>query len=230
MERIEKTLFNVNKFFSVRISVTLGRRNAAGERMGPFFKRGYRSKKYNDSPDLSALEINTQDFLVFSIGSFKEKTKLETFFSYPHLYKLVESLNTAKEWLYDANMFFTEETEDGNILVISAEHKSTHIRVESTSSTIFLLPDVVLDKDGQEVVGIRITYENKENQTSIQLTFEEFESLCYFIENFDLSMNCQMMLNCAILAHGSKLIEGGESVKVVRKPIIKKPIDRKREA
>ena len=160
------------------------------------------------------------------MGSYKEKTKLETYFSYPHMNKLIDSLKTARDWLYNEDIFCTEETDEGDFLVVSSAYKNEFVKVEATSSSIFLVPDVVQDKEGTEVVGIRIAYDNSE-QTSIQLTFEEFEALCYFVENFDLTLNCQMLVNCAIMAHSSKIIEGGESIKIAKKPVIRKPIDRK---
>jgi hypothetical protein len=193
LEKIEKLLYSPVKNLQMKAVVVLGSEGQGKRRLDAAYLKTYKSNKYSDYNEVNSLSLRTSDFLVFSYGA--NDVFEEVYMSYPHMEKLNKAFLAMKEALEDEELFIREQGE----IFLNADFENFAIKIPNLAGgkSIVMTPNVVKLDDETETEGV-IVYIGKEN-CYIEVTRDLFNSWAYYIENFNLSTTCQMLINFAAM-------------------------------
>jgi hypothetical protein len=225
LEKIEKVLYTPCRFLSIKNVVTLGSSTKDGKRLNPLYKKTMKSNKYSDESELETLTLKTSDFLVFSYS--RDKDFSEVYISYPHMDRLLKAFEDIQEILHDDNSF-CNHIEGGLAVEVKASKFMSKVDNLSSGKSIALLLTVVEDVELGDMAGVMMLIGKEEY--SLELNFEVFDSLVYFLKSLNLSMSSQLLINLAAMEELSCVISGKTSsqplmqpkIKPIRKPTINK--------
>jgi len=221
LEKIEKTLYIPCRGLTLKNTVIIGNANKNKEKISPIWNKSFKTQKYSNKSEVTALNIRTSDFLVFTYSN-DEKDFDEIYISYPHIEKIIKAFNEMKNILQTKDDLFIEENDE---LFVNADYENLAIKINDLTNgkSIVIVPSVIVDGT-QEWPGV-IIYLGKEDNF-IEMNFEVYFSLVYFLNNFNLQLSSQLLLNFAGIYFSNKAGTVNSNSSVVRPPE-KKVVNRK---
>jgi len=196
-EKIEKTIINIDKYLSLNLAVTFGRKGSNDKRLDAFYTNSYKSNKYNDKNKLTNYWLNSREYLVLSYKDRKEGNYQDIYMSYPHLVEFESKVNRLYEFLLEKEVY----AQSNNELYINPQHKSFAVKIENMigGKSILMKPAIINNYyTGKDEPGIAIYVGNKDNYTGF--SFEKLRSIIRFLDEFNLSVMGQMLANFAMMA------------------------------
>lgn len=196
LEKIESVLLRPCKNLSIKNVIVLGKRNFKdGRKIDSISSKTYNSNKYININKLQTINIETSDFLVFSYFNYKTKEGVEIYFSYPHLYDLMESFKYIMDTIRNEKVFIKDK--NGNVF-LNEEYEQHVIEIDELvgNKSIKIIFDVYEDEDINEEIktqeAITIFFNSSEMYSTIRL--KELKGLIYFLEKFNLLLSSQNLL------------------------------------
>ena len=196
LEKLEKIIFQGGTF-SVKNTVTLGNKNAAGNRLNPIYKRSYNSTKYNDRNTLDSIRFQVSEYIVFAVNDYERKINEEIYISYPNMQDLLNFLEDCFTVMNDPNSFPNGQP-------------NTQIVIESESfasgKKLMAVPAIWDGKNNDIRKGL-LLFLNSED-ICVKLEAGAISTLCYCMGNFNLSSESNQLIMMGML---SELGENGIS-------------------
>lgn len=209
LEKIESVLLRPCKNLSIKNVIVLGKRNFKdGRKIDSISSKTYNSNKYIDINKLQTINIETSDFLVFSYFNYKAKEGVEIYFSYPHLYDLMESFKYIMDTIRNEKVFIKDK--NGNVF-LNEEYEQYVIEIDELvgNKSIKIIFDIYEDEDINEEIktqeAITIFFNSSEMYSTIRL--KELKGLIYFLEKFNLLLSSQNLLLIAFNLNKNNLQE-----------------------
>lgn len=186
--------------FVLRIKILLGSKDGNRTRKRFVSTFEYNSNSYKDVAKLTAMSIDTRDYLVFEeyismedryVSNVKREAH-KMHFSYDNIHQLSWALNTAYGWLTTSANDIYQRSKDGELVGLSPQFMNLAVTCESTHMTMYadpilrITPTIKLDPISKDKVpGVMVLMGGKNDQVG-SLTLHEIAALIHFIDRFDL--------------------------------------------
>jgi hypothetical protein len=196
-EKIEKTIINIDRYLSLNLAVTFGRKGSNDKRLDAVYTNSYNSNKYADKSKLTNYWLNSREYLVLSYKDRNEGNYEDIYMSYPHLVEFESKINNLYSLILDEEVY----AQSNGDLYINPQYKSYSVKIENMigGKSILIKPAIVNNYyTGDDEPGIAIYVGKKENYTGFN--FKKLQSIIRFLDEFNLSVMGQMLANFALMA------------------------------
>lgn len=208
LESTESTIF---KFRSLKIKnkVVFAQTNSKNQRKDALYTNAYKSRKYSNLDIVGSLKIETSDYLIFEYYNKETNKRTEIYASYPHIKRIKNSFNELYNIIEEKrDEIYIINEDDYKECYLNDEYENVQVEINHLvgNHSIILILDIYEGEDEALEPGVTLFFNGEEDYITLKL--EEFEGLCYFLENFDLlssSQNLYILSYMQEMAHSMKL-------------------------
>ena len=207
-ERIESIILRPAANFQIKNVVTLAKMSKTGKRINSISNKVYTTKKYTNIDRVNSLNLETSDYLVFSYFNKAKNKKIEIFSSYQHIKRIRKGFNNIYNIIEEhEDDLFIYDDEDYKECTLNPDFENYQSRINNlvNNNSIILIFDLIEGEDESLKPAVTIFLNSEEDYVTIKL--EEFEGLCYFLDNFDLLSSSQNLYLFSYLNEISNSLE-----------------------
>ena len=202
-EKIVCEVFRVGDL-TIRHSVAFGIKWSDGSRRGAVSNYTYKSNKYTNANELTAYQVNTEDYLIFEKYGKTKEEKVQILMSYQHIPRVKKMFRKALKWVED------DEYLDLFIYKDDIPYVNTEMQVEEGAFNLvggkaFLMRPNVVQLDNEYYEGYLLYFNNEE--TFIELTYDMCEAVSDFLDSFRLYEASRLLFNSQQLISPIKDVE-----------------------
>jgi hypothetical protein len=201
LEKIEETILQPARSFSIKNVVILGKRNSrTGNRIDCLRLNTYKSNKYQDYNYVASLHIESSDFLVFAYKDYETKKTSEVYTSYQHIQDIRKGFNQMLNGFDDAFKFHNDGCDGTYTITNYGENFDLALNGLINNHSIHMIYDIDYDEERVSKKcqrGITIFFNGEEN--CVTITEENLKSITYFLDNFNLLSSSQHLKQMAFM-------------------------------
>lgn len=204
LEYIENPILRLSKSFMLKNVVKFGSRQyQTNKRVDSLKELSYASNKYDDRNYVGKLILETSNFLVFSYYKSRQES-LEIYTSYPHITNIKNVFNDIEKTALD-NDVFCDIGDDKLEIGMKYKDYSGSIKNLPNGNTITLYYSIMNDPDNStsfkpiEIPAVTFLFMNSSVKLFETISFDTFQYLVDFINNFNLLLSSQNLTNFAYL-------------------------------
>jgi hypothetical protein len=213
VESVTKDIFQPDEYLLLRLNVGLGAKDMSSRRKMFANIRSYNSSWYKDTPQLSTMYIQTNDFL-FLESYMPYQKRMETpewkarriIFSYETIHLFDNILSAAYSWLNLNNPKVFRRDKDGvdflNTTSVPKVYCETHYKKQMQEQYLTLTPTIKLNQFGVNERAIMFNFGQNPSIQITSLNTYQVGSLLYFLQHFNLFEAAALTVNQFLLAYG----------------------------
>ena len=233
LERIEKSLYTPCRGFTIKNVVILGKKGRDNKKLSAIHKYSYATNKYSTHARVNVVKLEISEFIVFEYNDGDKNNREEIYISYPHLERVIDGFKAMAVALRNNDLFI--EDEESGELFLNADYSDFSIKISNLTNgkSILLVPNVIEDENYGEMAGVTIYLGSP--RKIVDSNYEVFDTIVYFLNNFNLNLHSQLLVNFAALEEiasgGAEVAPAGSVVKTPSKRVkrkIKPPTPSKR--
>lgn len=189
VKSISKNLLRITEKLDIKLSVNI----LDNQRNNSLYSMYYASPQY------SYFIVDIKSFVGIT---YKEKNGVwdsskRIKINNNNIYQLVAGLRRARNNIYHPELFIYEDSGDIFTNADIVKRQTVLINNLMDGQCIQIVPSVIYDTDEKALVGV-LMYINR-SEHCIDLSVDEFETLTYFFETFNLSLETQAVVNMFLI-------------------------------